>query len=161
MSGMALINLIQKCTSTDKKQQNTHLHNESQLLKQTLLQSYTGARMRRIFDWTLSNIEDDVTSYTKKLSEMEMRLFSRGAQASHAFTMWKLYGTRRIHVSETALRTSVMGNGVGKGGNGNGNGEKKTTPAGGKRGNGKTATVSPEGALPPRGLGSRKRAKAY
>ena len=116
MSGMALINLIQKCTSTDKKQQNTHLHNESQLLKQTLLQSYTGARMRRIFDWTLSNIEDDVTSYTKKLSEMEMRLFSRGAQASHAFTMWKLYGTRRIHVSETALRTSFMGKGVGKGG---------------------------------------------
>ena len=111
--------------------------------------------MRRIFDWTLSNIEDDVTSYTKKLSEMEMRLFSRGAQASHAFTMWKLYGTRRIHVSETALRTSVMGNGVGKGGNGN------STPAGGKRGNGKTATVSPEGALPLRGLGSRKRAKAY
>jgi hypothetical protein len=46
-----------------------------------------------------------------------------------------------------------MGNGVGKGGNG--------TPAGGKRGNGKTATVSPEGALPLRGLGSRKRAKAY
>lgn len=121
--------------------------------------------MRRIFDWTLSNIEDDVTSYTKKLSEMEMRLFTRGAQASHAFTMWKLYGTRRIHVSDTALRTSVMGNGGGNGnGNGSGNGKGnggKTTPAGGKRGNAKTATVSPEGALPLRGLGSRKRAKVY
>lgn len=113
--------------------------------------------MRRIFDWTLSNIEDDVTSYTKKLSEMEMRLFQRGAQASHSFTMWKLYGTRRICVSETALRTSVMGNGNGNVGGGGGS----KTPVGGKRGHGKTAMVSPEGALPSRGLGSRKRAKAF
>jgi|EP00979_Chaetoceros_neogracilis_P013571 hypothetical protein len=135
---MAIINLIQKCT-IDSKPHN--LHNESLLLKQALLESYTGARIRRIFDWTLSNIEDDVSSYTKKLTEMEMRLFQRGAQASHAFTMWKLYGSRRIHVSETALRTSNMGN--------------RATPSA-KRG---AKTVSPEGGS--LGNSSRKRTRVY
>jgi len=138
ISGMAIINLIQKCT-IDSKPHN--LHNESLLLKQALLESYTGARIRRIFDWTLSNIEDDVSSYTKKLTEMEMRLFQRGAQASHAFTMWKLYGSRRIHVSETALRTSNMGN--------------RATPSA-KRG---AKTVSPEGGS--LGNSSRKRTRVY
>jgi len=88
---------------------------------------------------------------------MEIRLFERGAGASHAYTMWKLYGTRRICVSETALRSSVLGlrnsTGTGAGTAGTaGAGEK--TPAAGKRGS--SHTVSPE-----ENIGGRKRSRAY
>lgn len=114
MSGMALIDLIHTCVqghhrnSTTNSRRNNNLHNESQEIKRTLLMTYTGARLRRTFDWTLSNIEDDVSSYTKNLTVMEQKLFRCGAAASHAFFMWKLHGSRRINVSETALRANVM-----------------------------------------------------
>lgn len=103
---MAIIRLIQKFPEKDSNRPK--LIQESGLLKKSLLESYTGARLRRIFDWTLSSIEDDVSHYTKRLSQMELALFHRGAQASHAYSLWKSYGTRRIHVSETALRTSAL-----------------------------------------------------
>lgn len=118
MSGISLVNLLQKQSqslSRSKATQNNiiqKLKRESQQLKKCLLQTFTGARMRRIFDWTLSHIEDDVSAYTKKLTEMEQRLFERGAVASHSLMLWKLYGTRRIHVSESALRSRILGNNV-------------------------------------------------
>ena len=81
---------------------------ESDDLKRTLLLTYTGVRLRRTFDWTLSNIDDDVSDYTKRLTEMERKLFQKAAAASHADAMWKLHGSRRIHVSTTALRAKAM-----------------------------------------------------
>jgi hypothetical protein len=138
MSGMALVDLIHACvqgfhqnnanTSSNNTQATrmNRLHNESQELKRTLLMTYTGARLRRTFDWTLSNIEDDVSSYTEKLTEMEQMLFRCGASASHAFVMWKLHGSRRICVSETALRAGTMSCSAGKE-NGNSN---TATPTG-------------------------------
>lgn len=104
-SGMAIVRLINSCPDDSIPE---ILKQESESLKETLLVSYVGTRMRRIFDWTLSSIEDDVSHYTKRLSQMELALFQRGAQASHAHAQWKLYGTRRIHVSESALRTSAL-----------------------------------------------------
>ena len=41
-------------------------------------------------------MNDDVTSYTGKLSEMERRLFARGALASANHTKWKRNGNRRL-----------------------------------------------------------------
>lgn len=131
MSGLSLIDLVQRCIHTlskGNKKNSTRqgqgreqssssataltglneLRKEAMDLKRTLLQTYTGARLRRTFDWTLSNIEDDVSSYTQKLTEMEQRLFARGAAASRAQKVWKLHGSRRICVSEAALRSSVM-----------------------------------------------------
>ena len=118
MSGIQLVSLIKKCYTafggTNASRRNPHttemkqLMNESLELKKCLLLSYTGARLRRTFDWTLSDIQDDVSSYTSRLSEMERQLFERGAAASHANMMWKMYGSRRIHVSETALRANSL-----------------------------------------------------
>ncbi len=125
MAGMALIDLIYHTvktfdrTNNSKSTSNSHnntqktlmnrLHNESQQLKRTLLLTYTGARLRQTLNWTMSsNTEDDVSSYTKKLTEMERRLFTCSADASYAFMMWKLHGSHRIVVSEMALRAKVM-----------------------------------------------------
>uniref|UniRef100_A0A7S2S5C2 DNA replication complex GINS protein PSF3 n=1 Tax=Eucampia antarctica TaxID=49252 RepID=A0A7S2S5C2_9STRA len=77
---------------------------DAQELKQTLLLTYTGQRLRQIFDWTLTLIDDDVSSLTKKLTEMEMRLFAAGAAASNAAAMWKMHGSRRIIVSKAAIQ---------------------------------------------------------
>jgi len=121
MSGISLVDLIKKCVEASnnksRKTSNrrtprtieiTEINRESDELKQTLLLTYTGARLRRTFDWTLSNIEDDVSGYTERLTEMERQLFRRAAAASHADAMWKLHGSRRIHVSTTALRAKAM-----------------------------------------------------
>ena len=137
MSGISLVDLMQKCVRRNRKSNLVDLSNEALELKKTLLLTYTGARMRRTLDWTLSHIEDDVSAYTQKLTEMEMRLFQRGAAASHAYTMWKLYGSRRIHVSETALRTSVLSTR-----NSNVNSNNNTTAPERRS----AATVSPDGA---------------
>lgn len=118
MSGMLLVDLIKKCVNASNKSRTSRrnprateiieIERESVELKQTLLLTYTGARLRRTFDWTLSNIEDDVSAYTELLTEMERRLFRKAAAASHADAMWKLHGSRRIHVSATALRAKAM-----------------------------------------------------
>jgi hypothetical protein len=39
---------------------------------------------------------------------METRLFQKGASAATAYTAWKNYGSRRIAVSETALRATQI-----------------------------------------------------
>ena len=135
MSGMALIDLIHRnvqafdrlnnnSPSSQRREQrrrsnhnsnNTQanlmnkLYNESQELKRTLLLTYTGPRLRQTLNWTMSpNTEDDVSAYTKKLTEMERRLFQLSSEASLACMMWKLYGSHRIHVSEMAMRAKVV-----------------------------------------------------
>jgi hypothetical protein len=55
-----------------------------------------GERFRRILDWSFSSVGDDVSSFTSKLTEMECRLFERGALAAKAFWYWKMYGNRRL-----------------------------------------------------------------
>ena len=77
---------------------------DAEEVKQTLLIAHTGERLRQIFDWTLTSIDDDVSSFTKKLTEMEMDLFLAGSAASNAAASWKIYGSRRIIVSKAALR---------------------------------------------------------
>eukprot|EP00555_Chaetoceros_dichaeta_P012721 CAMPEP_0198256634 /NCGR_PEP_ID=MMETSP1447-20131203/6510_1 /TAXON_ID=420782 /ORGANISM="Chaetoceros dichaeta, Strain CCMP1751" /LENGTH=290 /DNA_ID=CAMNT_0043943329 /DNA_START=171 /DNA_END=1043 /DNA_ORIENTATION=- len=118
MSGIFLVDLIKRCVNASNKSSTSRrnpraaeiieIERESNELKQTLFLTYTGARLRRTFDWTLSNIEDDVSAYTERLTEMERRLFRKAAAASHADAMWKLHGSRRIHVSTTALRAKAM-----------------------------------------------------
>ena len=49
-----------------------------------------------------------MSAYTERLTEMERQLFQKAAAASHADVMWKLHGSRRIHVSTTALRAKAM-----------------------------------------------------
>lgn len=148
---MAIIRLFHSIPIPEKERPSSNLLKlllqEADQLKETLLKSYTGARLRRIFDWTLSSIEDDVSHYTKRLSQMELALFQRGAQASHAHSLWKCFGTRRIHVSETALRMSAMDHqGIRGGGNGsNGGGKSFVTPLEKKMKMGQgAAKVSPE-----------------
>jgi len=113
MAGMLLINLIKRCVDESKRSRTRRneindIERESDALKKTLLLTYTGARLRRNFDWTLSNIEDDVSLYTQKLTEMELQLFRKAAAASHAHAMWTLHGSRRIHLSTIALKSTAM-----------------------------------------------------
>lgn len=128
LSGISLIDLVQQCAQTLSQDKNNSRRNrnrpqptssnaihsiqklqkEAQTLKRTLLRTYTGARLRKTFDWTLSDIEDDVSSFTQKLSVMELGLFVKGAAASHAYKDWKVHGSRKICMSEIALRTNVV-----------------------------------------------------
>ena len=71
-------------------------------------QTFTGERLRRTLDWSLSSVGDDVTSFTKRLTEMEMNLFRCGAAAAAAHAQWKTFGTRRILVSASALRSASL-----------------------------------------------------
>jgi hypothetical protein len=113
LSGISLINLIHQhiemINSSNRSSYGQYLIGEKKELKGTLLRLYTGERMRRIFDWTMSHIDDDVSDFTKKLSVMEQKLFQCSAASSHAFEVWKVHGSRRICVSETALRVGVLG----------------------------------------------------
>jgi hypothetical protein len=65
-------------------------------------QAYTGDRLGHTLDWALSSVGDDVTSYTCKLTEMERRLFSRGAKAISNLTRWRLHGNKRCVVRKIA-----------------------------------------------------------
>jgi hypothetical protein len=82
-------------------------------LKRTLLKTYTGERLRRTLDWALSSGgDDDVSHYTSKLTEMEQRLFDKGASAVAAQQHWKLFGNRRLVVgtpktNSTATTTTL------------------------------------------------------
>ena len=82
---------------------------ESTALRRTLVTTYAGERMRRILDWTLSSIDDDVSAFTNRLTTLEMQLFHRGASAAAAHAAWKIGGSRRIAVSGMALRSAAMG----------------------------------------------------
>ena len=139
------------------------LYNESQELKRTLLLTYTGPRLRQTFNWTMSsNTEDDVSSYTKKLTEMERRLFQCSSDASYAFMMWKLYGSHRIVVSETAMRAKVMSVNRNTQNQSNRSGGKMmtTTPKGGMKGKRSTARlISPENET--NLIGGRKRMRSH
>lgn len=56
----------------------------------------------------MSSVGDDVTAYTKRLTEEELLLFQKGAQAAAAHAQWKTFGTRRMSISASALRTASL-----------------------------------------------------
>ena len=71
---------------------------EAKELRRSLLETYTGERLRRTFNWTLGSTDDDVSMYTKRLTEMELHLFQVGSCAALAHDEWKIFGSRRIPV---------------------------------------------------------------
>ena len=176
MSGLALINLIYTCKQLldreiqeqksrrriNQQHWNTfnrnqiqfmdNLYNESLELKERLLLTYTGERLRRTFDWTLSYIDDDVSDYTKRLTVMEHELFQCSANASHAFAMWKMHGSRRICVSETSLRAGVFSCG-----NNNNINATTNTPGGGMASKRSSKSISPDSVMD----ASSKRMRSY
>jgi len=118
-SGVRLVNLIQECANilpakaptANKSRRRVHtsamkeLQREAKYLRQTLLVTFTGERLRRTFDWTLGSIGDDVSMYTCRLTEIELELFVKGACAAAAHHEWKNFGSRRIPVSTALLTT--------------------------------------------------------
>jgi hypothetical protein len=58
----------------------------------------------------MSSVGDDVSVYTKRLTEMEKRLFFTGASAMAAHVQWTTFGNNKIPLSETAIRTASLTN---------------------------------------------------
>jgi hypothetical protein len=79
------------------------LQQEAGKLRQSLLSTYTGERLRRTLDWAMSSVNDDVSMFTKRLTEMERRLFLRGASATAAHVQWKTFANRRIAANDNNL----------------------------------------------------------
>lgn len=70
---------------------------EARSLRQTLLKTYGGERLRRTFDWALSSGgDDDVSNYLSHLTEMEQDLFHCGSSAVVAHQQWTLFGNRHL-----------------------------------------------------------------
>jgi hypothetical protein len=71
---------------------------EARDLRRTLLKTYAGERLRKVFDWSLSSGvgDDDVSKYLSTLTVMEQRLYYTGASAVVALEEWKLFGNRRL-----------------------------------------------------------------
>ncbi|GAX14594.1 hypothetical protein FisN_6Lh374 [Fistulifera solaris] len=69
---------------------------ESAQLRRTLLSAYTGQRLSQTLNWALSSVGDDVTEYTKGLTELERRLFLLGATSASSHEAWKVYGNGRL-----------------------------------------------------------------
>jgi hypothetical protein len=76
---------------------------EARDLRRTLLKTYAGERLRKVFDWSLSSGagDDDVSQYLSKLTVMEQRLYYTGASAVAALEEWKLFGNRRLLMGPT------------------------------------------------------------
>jgi len=124
MSGILLLDLIQRCSNVmasavagSNRNGNSRsrtqaamakLLQETDELRRILLSTYTGERLRRTFDWTLTSIDDDVSAYTRRLTDLELVLFHRGADAAAMHHSWKNNGTRRITVSSTVVDSKMF-----------------------------------------------------
>jgi len=120
LSGIKLINLIHTCrkvvpakaVTSVRMRRREHLEKMQELtkegedLRQTLVSTYTGDRLRRIFDWTQCNSSCDQNLFTSRLTEMELQLFQLSASAVNAHTEWKANGAQRIPVM-TMLTTTM------------------------------------------------------
>ena len=77
---------------------------EARSLRRTLLQTYAGERLRKVFDWSQSgtggtgsgDCDDDVSGYLNQLTEMEQRLYYAGSLAVTSLEEWKTFGNRRL-----------------------------------------------------------------
>ena len=70
----------------------------------TLLNLYTGQRLRRSLDWSMSSVGQDVSHFTRMLTDCELKLFYAGLHATKARYDWKAYGSKRIPVSKIMTR---------------------------------------------------------
>ena len=83
---------------------------EARSLRRTLLQTYAGERLRKVFDWSQSgaggtgsgDCDDDVSGYLNQLTEMEQRLYYAGSSAVADLEEWKIFGNRRLWMGPTA-----------------------------------------------------------
>eukprot|EP00536_Pseudo-nitzschia_multiseries_P017472 jgi/Psemu1/225201/e_gw1.1579.7.1 len=87
---------------------------EARSLRRTLLQTYAGERLRKVFDWSQSgaagtgDADDDVSGYLHQLTEMEQRLYFAGASAVADLEEWKVYGNRRLWMGPTTTSAAPM-----------------------------------------------------
>ncbi len=110
MAGRMLVDLIERSSmkvakviaKSKSSRRNAHtralerVSAEAQELRRTLLTSFAGERLRRTFDWALSSGgDDDVSHYLSRLTEMEQRLFYRGAAAVSEHEEWMMFGSRQ------------------------------------------------------------------
>jgi len=121
-SGIALINLIRRCLNAitaevarsgqrRRSQIQTYFEQvaqEGEALRNFLVDTYAGRRLRRTFDWSYTSINDDVSTYTRRLTDIENRLFRRGAEAAMAYNHWKTNVSRLIPVSRAFLATKAV-----------------------------------------------------
>ena len=134
LSGRRLVHLIEKSSTQvakaiaslpkSRKSNNNNMIRHTQALRQvseearslrrTLLQTYAGERLRKVFDWSQSGADgtgsgdrdDDVCGYLNKLSEMEQRLYFAGASAVADLEEWKTFGNRRLWMGPMPTSTS-------------------------------------------------------
>lgn len=97
-----------KSLSTLSRATFTELEREVRNLRVTLLRLYTGARLRRCLDWSLSSIGQDVSHYTRTLTDCELKLFYAGLEATKARHEWKAFGSKKIPVSRIMMRWNHM-----------------------------------------------------
>jgi len=87
---------------------------EARSLRRTLLQTYAGERLRKVFDWSQSGAggtgsgdpDDDVSGYLNQLTEMEQRLYYAGSSAVADLEEWKIFGNRRLWMGPTSTADS-------------------------------------------------------
>lgn len=84
------------------------LQREAMELRRVLLELYTGPRLRKCLDWALSSVGQDVTSYTRTLTDCEMKLFRAGLDAAKARFEWKSWGSKKIPVSKIMSRWNSL-----------------------------------------------------
>ena len=86
-----VVSILETCSQTTPNQVD-----DAATLRQVLLSTYTGLRLRSTLDWSWASVDDDVSRYTEKLTELERNLFRAGASASGAHYHWKQYGSRNL-----------------------------------------------------------------
>ena len=88
---------------------------EARALRRTLLQTYAGERLRKVFDWSQSgsrptgsgDIDDDVSGYLNQLTEMEQRLYYAGSSAVGDLEEWKVFGNRRLWMAPATVTAAA------------------------------------------------------
>lgn len=114
-SGLLVCEFMERCVAIAGKSSSANLSREMRLsfaelqrevldLRSTLLKLYTGQRLRRSLDWSLSSVGQDVSHYTRMLTDCEMSLFKAGLQATQARLDWKAHGSSKIPVSKIMTR---------------------------------------------------------
>ncbi|KAG7362859.1 Gins complex like protein [Nitzschia inconspicua] len=125
LAGRMLVDLIERSSTQVAKEissmrRNARRQAHAQYLKQvseeardlrrTLVKTYAGERLRKVFDWSMSSGagDDDVSQYLSKLTFMEQRLYYAGASAAMALEEWKLFGNRRLLMGPTRTVQTPM-----------------------------------------------------
>jgi len=123
-AGTALINLIRRCSNAitsevartgqrRRRRSQTQVFieqvaQEAETLRYFLINTYAGRRLCRTFDWSYTSVNDDVSIYARRLTDIEYRLFRRGADAAVAYNHWKRNVSRLIPISSALLATKIF-----------------------------------------------------